>query len=313
MKIGRDKKYNGVLDIPEGDSGPVRVRHKIYPAGTKLDTTSLRGALFGQRGPKVTFAEETRWHELSEEGQGVWMTDLPIEQRQTDELIRHATGHVLVGGLGLGYAVVALAARKRVKSITVVERSADVIALTWEPTRARVAAMRSDLPLACVQADLFAYLGEKRHLPVELWPLFTWGLFDIWQMDGETVFHETIVPLRRLADGIVRKVECWNEDVMRGQLFQALATRRMMLESPEFSKDVSLDTLCNDKIDSVYIKWAAPFWQWFRDFGTTADKATVDFVMTRYAAEYGHPEFNDGRDLLERAQPRKPADATVTP
>lgn len=308
MRNGKVKRYAHVLDIPEGVSGSVRVTHKHYPAGQKLQTGNIRTALFGQKIQNLRFDQPTRWHELSEEGQGVWMTDLPIEQRQCDELIRHATGHVLVGGLGLGYAVVALAARKRVKAITVVEKSEDVIALTWEATKAAVEKIRPGLSLSIVHEDLFTYLGAGREAPGIEWPLYTWALFDIWQMDGETCFHDVVVPLRRLADGIVRKVECWNEDVMRGQLFQGLMTRRLMLESgdPEFAAMVSLDMLCDAKIPSQYLAWAVPFWEWYREYGraATMDKSLVNFVMARYAKEYGRPECNDGRNVLWHARPQ---------
>lgn len=308
MKVGRFRKYAGVLDIPEGTSGEVTLKHKVYPPGTVLQSGNMRTLIFGrQTGEELKFEEETRWHELSENGHGVWMTDLPIEQRQMDELVRHATGNVLVGGLGLGYAVVALASKKRVQSITVVERSADIIKLVAPSTLQKVEAIRPGLLVKIVHNDLFTFLTEVRDTVPSAWPMFTWALFDIWQGDGETTFHEMVVPLRRLAHGIVRKVECWNEDVMRGQLLSGLAMRRMLLTHLEAP---TLDQLCDDRSD-IYVKWAVPFWRWYRDHGAEVSPAFVDFVASRYVQEYGRPECKDGLDVLQMNLSRKKRNKVV--
>lgn len=286
MRYGRQRKYDGILDIPEGTSGDFSITHDVKPAGTELLSWNPRVALFGQRGESVTYAEPTRWHTLRE-GDGIWMTDLPIEQRQMDDLVRSASGRVLVGGLGLGYAVVALAAKPRVKEIVVVEKSRDVINLVWPWTVQRVA----DLQLPCqkltiANADLFDYLKVTPDR-------YPWGLFDIWQGDGETTFHTMVVPLRKLAYGIVRRVECWNEDVMRGQLLQGISTRRHMLDAGAvFADMLSLDTLCDRKDRSIYTAWARPFWEWYRDYGRTSDRTVVTRVMATYAQSYGRPELD---------------------
>ena len=138
MRIGTKKFYAGALDIPAGKSKGVEVKRIQKPAGTTLKSGNLRTSMFGQKSENLVFDEPTVWHELSEKGFGVWMTDLPIEQRQTDELIARSSGRVLVGGLGLGYAVVALAARSKVKEIVVVEKNPVIIKLVWDATVARI-------------------------------------------------------------------------------------------------------------------------------------------------------------------------------
>lgn len=315
--------YAGVLAVPEGKSNAVAVRHVQKPPGTVLRTGTIRTAIFGQRSEALTFDEATTWHELSEEGHGVWMTDLPIEQRQTDELIRKASGRVLVGGLGLGYAVVALAAKRAVKEIVIVERSPDIINLVMEPTLATIAANKSSRStrVTCVEADLFDYLdGSGKHHPARRTVAdarrtervvpqgsvpFDWGLFDIWQMDSESTFHSTIVPLRKLAQGVVRELVCWNEDIMRGQLQQGLQTRLLFLRMPRTQEEKdggfvlpTIEFLCEPH-DSIYTDWAVPFWRWYREHADKVDPGIVSRTLRMYALCYGRPECHDGRTVLE--------------
>jgi hypothetical protein len=285
MKVGRTSTYANVLDIPEGTSGPITISHKVEPPGTVLKSGNLRTMVFGQKGKAITFPEETRWHFLSEEGHGIWMSDLPIEQRQHDEILAKAHGKVLVGGLGLGYAVVALAQMKRVKEIVVVERSADIIKLVWDATMAKVP---ERVPVSVVHADLFDYLKDRPRF-------FTWGFFDIWQGDGETTFHETVVPLRELAHGMVRTVECWNEDIMRAQLFQGMQSRLLMLRNTAaaevFGTAINIDLLCLGG-PSIYQQWSVPFWRWYRDHGAGLGDEQIDLASRRYVLGYGRPEVD---------------------
>jgi len=288
MVKNRKRAYAGVLDIPEGEQNGIRIRHKHQPPGTTLQSGNFRTALFGQKSESVTFKAATIWHELSEKGQGVWMTDLPIEQRQMDELITKARGRVLVGGLGLGYAVVALSAMRSVEEIVVVERNPDIVALVWAAT---VAKCRKGVPVSVVTEDLFDYL---------LWATakqerFDWGLFDIWQGDGETTFHQTVVPLRAAAARVVRELECWNEDVMRGQLMMGLRTRLMFLGAAETASVVgsdltkgmpTLEFLCEPH-QSIYTDWSVAFWRWYRE---NAGAANIDVMLALYASSYGRPE-----------------------
>jgi hypothetical protein len=316
MRSGQRRWYAGVLDIPEGKSGRFRIRHILKPAGATIESGTLRTALFGQKSESLHFDEPTRWHELYEKGQGQWMTDLPIEQRQADALVRHATGRVLVGGLGLGYAVVALAAKKRVKEIVVVERSPHVIKLVWDATVQAVRKTSQLVKLSVVEADLFHYLeGQKNVSSTNRGPgvgePFNWALYDIWQSDGESTFHETVVPLRRLSEGLVRRVECWNEDIMRNQLYQGLNMRMLLLRAskelearpPDGSNRLTLDInqLCRLR-KSHYTDWAVPFWEWYRDNAEGLDQDMVDWVASRYTLSYGRPERNDGLVLLDNSR-----------
>jgi hypothetical protein len=317
MKIGHRKFYAGVLSIPAGKVGGVTVRHLRKPAGAVLRSDTPRTAfLGGQRGEQITFTEPTVWHELSEKGRGVWMTDLPIEQRQMDELIARSNGRVLVGGLGLGYAVVALAARPKVTEIVVVEQNPAIIKLVWKATVKQVQTLYGrDITLTCLQGDLHEYLLKRQAARKGTdKPEFNWALFDIWQSDGEGVFHEVVVPLRKLAHGVVTHVVCWNEDVMRGQLYNGLESRLHLLRlGPKQRKTFggtlpTLDGLTADGL-SIYQAWAVPFWKWYRDYLTAGDYDVdlVRYVMRLYVNDYGKPEALNGIPALR--QYRTPAEA----
>ena len=273
--------YAGSLDIPEGVSGPVQVIHDIKPAGTKLSSVTFRTAMFGQKGEEILFDEQTRWHRLVEEEYGTWMTDLPIEQRQMDTLVKSAKGKVLIGGLGLGYAIIALVRRRRIREITVVERSADVIALVWNATVRRVEEMAEGgfVPkLTIVQADLHEYVTG---LPSDA---FAWALYDIWQTDSESTFHTVVLPLRQASKGKIGRIVCWNEDVMRGQLHQGLWLRIQFMGTP--FQTPALDQLCETR-NSIYHDWAVPFWRWYRSCGQFAPDSILKWIMQRYAQNYG--------------------------
>lgn len=266
MRTGKRTWYDDALAIPAGTSGPVEIRHKIIPAGEVIRSGNLRTAMYGQRSTATAYDRATTWHELHEEEHGLWMTDLPIEQRQHDEALVNAYGRVLVGGLGLGYAVCALATKPRVKEIVVVERSQHIVDLVMDATLARVSQLhpKHGLAVKYVVSDLFWYLGQC----LTGGEKFDMAFYDIWQMDNEGTFHETVMPLRRMSTGIVKRVVCWNEDIMRGQLLMGLQSRLAWLtlakvqgvELPHGYPTVEkMATLCG----SIYVDWAVPFWQWF--------------------------------------------------
>jgi hypothetical protein len=291
---GLRQVYAGVLDIPEGKSGDFKLQHVHRKAGTVLRSGNMRTMFYGQAGDSIQFEEPTRWHALLEDG-GVWMTDDPIEQRQHDEALAGARGHVLVGGLGLGYAVVALARNRHVKSITVVEKSQDVANLTWDATVARVKTFRPKIKcLKLVVADLFDYLKAWDAVldSNTVGQPFDWAFYDIWQSDGEATFHNVVVPLRKLSHDRVKTVVCWNEDVMRGQLAMGLSSRIHFIQPHPTDVTLSvygmpLKTAAEFATikGNVWWDWAVPFWEWVRDTNPSIEEASAQ--SQAYAREYG--------------------------
>jgi hypothetical protein len=279
MIIKGKRAYEGVLDIPTGKSGSVSIEHDVRPAGSSVIISNMRTALYGQRvEPPLVFDHETRWHRLVEKRYGVWMTDLPIEQRQHDDALIGYKGRILVGGLGLGYAVTSLAGKAHVDRIVVVERSKHIAKLVWPHTK------HSDKG-ELVVADLFHYLRDTTEK-------FDRAFFDIWQGDGESTFHQVVVPLRRLAVGKVRRVDCWNEDIMRGQLLMGMTSRVMMLNHDPKVQALhapSIDQLCEvaKGPGGIYVNWALPFYRWFK-----RERPNMNYALEMarlYASVYGLP------------------------
>lgn len=103
--------------IPEGAVGEAAVVHD-----TPCASARLHGAMHGQ---PLSADKYTRLLI----GGSVVMTDAEFECRTNGEFVRAARGDVLVAGLGIGLVLYRLLSDDRVKSITVLEKCADVIAL----------------------------------------------------------------------------------------------------------------------------------------------------------------------------------------
>ena len=271
--------YLNQVEIPAGSSGNHAVEHFIHPAGKELFTANLRHAFMSlgtQKIERVVYDYPTKWHRLVYSG-GIWMTDIPSEQAQHRTLLQRFEGHVLVGGLGLGLAANWLAKKKSVKSVTVVEISKDVIKLVEPyikgPTK----------KVSVVQQDLFSFLKSYRGMP------FDWAFYDIWQSDGEGTFLDTVIPLRELSEGHVSdtRVLCWNEDVMRGQIFLSLQTRFGFLKNnPEMSDKFIDPSNRQDK----WIGWSMPFLEQVKEGVIT--NQNVYRMSQIFSQHFGRPSFD---------------------
>ena len=107
------RRWAGYLDIPKGKAGDWSIEHNLYPANHEFKTATFRTAFIGGQPMRpVVYDHPTRFHALCE-GEGVWMTDWPVEQAQCDENLKAITyGRVLVGGHGLGLCATILARRR---------------------------------------------------------------------------------------------------------------------------------------------------------------------------------------------------------
>lgn len=281
-------KWFGFLQIPEGKRGAFAVRHRHYGAGSVFRTSSARTAIFaGHECVKLTLDGPVVVHELCE-NDGVWMTDLPIEQAQIDPLLDGMNGRVLVGGLGLGYAAQMLALHPKVESVWVIEKSPEVIELVAKHLRGNSRKGRKS-KIRVIQADLFEWLAH----PDQQCSRFDWAFYDIWAPDGERVFFEQVVPLRRLTGDKVNpeRVRCWNEDVMRGQLLMHMTTRVQMLKHPEMFVDLglTLDKLCEPVGGKMHASFdfGVPFFCAIRD--GKVPLAEAPRVAAAYVRDFGIP------------------------
>lgn len=138
--------------VPELELNSVRV---VHDAPDML--TRLRAARDGQ---PLTAQKYTR---LLIDG-AVWMTDTEFECWTNAEVIK-ATGDILIAGLGLGLVLRPLLKSRAVKSVTVLENSADVIAAI-EP-------IYKHKKLTVILADARTWIPPKR--------AFDFIYFDIWK------------------------------------------------------------------------------------------------------------------------------------
>lgn len=279
------KDFVTPLSIPAKRSGSFRIVKKKFRPGTTMETSNARTALIGgQVGGKVTFPVETVRHYLESDEDGLWMSDLPIEIAQHRREVERFGGRVLIGGLGLGLAVRLLCEREDppplvpngpVDHIVVVEKSEDVINLVGK----HVAHPKVEI----VHEDLFTYLKENTT------PYFDFAFYDIWKSDGEHTFHSTVVPLRRNSRCVVNRydrVVCWNEDVMRGQLYMKLRSTVPLLKNPTMMPE-KLRFTVDDVLQTggLYTDWWMPF---FREWDRLKDLPDEDMenAMQQYVGMY---------------------------
>lgn len=110
-----------------------------------------------------------------------WMSISAQEVESQEIGIRLARGHVLIFGLGMGWAAAAAAANPAVASVTIVEKDPDVIALhhALDPFAQLPDSARAKLRL--IEGDAFDYVPDR---PVDLlmpdiWrPIVSEGRFD---------------------------------------------------------------------------------------------------------------------------------------
>jgi hypothetical protein len=130
-------------DMPEGQQGDwIIERFTVSESAARLD--AIRSGARSVRAGTYTRL-------LC--GRETVMSDTHAERRDHMGVVMDAHGDVLVTGLGLGLVAVALLRKPEVRAITVIERSADVIALVAPTLRARYPEERLEI----VQADAYAW------------------------------------------------------------------------------------------------------------------------------------------------------------
>lgn len=136
------------------------------------------------------------------------MSDTPMEQRTNRDFVRKARGDVLIAGLGLGMVLVPVLANPEVTSVTVIEKSADVIALVVD----KLKALPGGEKLTVIEADIYEWQPPKGQ---------TWDVlyFDIWgDFSGNDLQHMTRLHRRfgkrRRKEGWMNSWQC---DTLRAQ------------------------------------------------------------------------------------------------
>ena len=105
------------LVVPTGKHGEAEIVHESPDRFTRL-----HGAIHGQP------LECNKYTRLVIGGT-LWMTDAEFEWRTSLTAVRKMRGDVLIIGLGIGFILSPIYRRRDISSVTVIEKSADVILL----------------------------------------------------------------------------------------------------------------------------------------------------------------------------------------
>jgi hypothetical protein len=163
------------VDVPEGHSGDWRVE-RFTVSKKDADFHNLRCAISsGGGGRDIEVGTYTRLLRGKGDprtfgGATVVMSDTPAEIRDHSYFVHKAEGHVLINGLGLGWVVEALLRKPEVKTITVIEKSLDVINLVAEHYEKKCP---KDKKLWILQGDALYYQPPKNKKYDAVW-------HDIW-------------------------------------------------------------------------------------------------------------------------------------
>lgn len=150
-----------------------RIESETYYVDTViLDKTAVtmefirnRDNYFMVRGLKPDF----KYKRLVLKGQGVMMSDTPMERNTNYEFLHKANGDVIVFGLGLGLIILPLLSDQNIKTIRVVELDQSLIDLVTPILKQH----DKENKLTVVQGDCFTYVPEKGSK-------FDTVYFDIW-------------------------------------------------------------------------------------------------------------------------------------
>ncbi len=212
-------RYKSPIDLSERTIGKFSVKHRVVTGKTPV--IGMRQAYARGIFPiNAKLNEPLLIHELHEKEHGLWMTDLPEELNQIEEMLYNVKpqGRILVGGLGLGITAKRLTEITGVKSVTVVEKSKEVIKLC------------ANGAYETVCSDVMEYITAPAPIPYDCFLLDTWG------GTNEGTWWDTVMPLRRAIRnrwGMKPVVHCWAEDIMLGQVKQSLVIddmKRKMLQ-----------------------------------------------------------------------------------
>ena len=163
---------------------------------------------FSEIPPLGFFTEEFRFPAVLEDG-NEWMTLTPVDLDTCDGAIALAHGRVVTFGLGLGYYAYMVSEKPEVESITVVEKSADVVRLFEKYV---FPYFKNKEKVRIVLADAFEY--AEREMPRENYDL---AFVDTWRdaSDGAPMY-ERMRALEHLSPNT--RFEYWIEGFLVSRL-----------------------------------------------------------------------------------------------
>ncbi len=172
-----ENPYYKRVKIPNVKDGNWELRQESYKPyrGVIVGDMAISND-FKEYAPLGFFTEEFRFPAVLEDG-NEWMTLTPVDLDTCDEAIEKAHGKVVTFGLGLGYYAFMVSEKVEVDSITVIEKSPDVIKLF---ERYILPYFKYKDKVRIVNADAFEY--AENVMPYEN---FDYAFVDTWRDAGD--------------------------------------------------------------------------------------------------------------------------------
>lgn len=181
------------VSIHAGKSGQWAI-NKFEVSEADARFSALRSAINHERHRAVPAGSYTSLTH----GGGIVMSDTPAEAWEHRRLYNAAQGDVLLNGLGLGFALAAILRKKEVRSVTVIEKSPDVLAL--------VVPHISDTRLTIIHDDAMLWRPKKGIRFDAVW-------HDIWpDICGDN--KRQMTTLRRAYGRRCGWQSCWSEEYL---------------------------------------------------------------------------------------------------
>jgi len=179
-------------------NGNFLYREVVLPARGKLGCSS------GKRQGEVCFDDDvliSQVHEVGPNGKTkLWMSHTPNEVMTLRPGTRVARGHVVIGGLGLGYQLLEVAKKKNVKKITLIEHSQEMV--DWILPEVTKKLSRD----VCLEVIVGSVFDELPKLTADV------ALVDVWEsMSGCQGFHPDSAYHLRKSTPNIPKIWCWGE------------------------------------------------------------------------------------------------------
>ena len=179
----RSNPYYRNVKIPNVKKGTWELKSETYPAyrGVIAADMIIRDD-FSEVPPLGFFTEDFVFPAVLEDG-NEWMTLTPVDLDTSDEAIERAHGKVVTFGLGLGYYTYMASMKDEVESVTVVERSEDIIRLFKELILPKFE-HKEKIRIVC--SDAFEY--AEKIMPGEE---FDFAFVDTWRdaSDGAPMYE----------------------------------------------------------------------------------------------------------------------------
>ena len=188
----RKNKYYQNIKLENVHDGSWEIKKEAYaPYRAIVSGDIIFGEDFREIPPLAFFSERFEFPAVLEDG-NEWMTLTPVDLDTSDEAIEAAHGKVVTFGLGLGYYAYMVSEKNEVESITVVERSEEVIRLFKKYILPQFEHREK---VRIVKEDAFVY--AEKNMPNEN---FDVAFVDIWR-DGSdgAIAYKKMKPLEKLS------------------------------------------------------------------------------------------------------------------